>query len=52
LAERPFAVIKRLLGFVRFRAGGLANAAAEWTWICLTHNLKILIAQWQREVAA
>jgi transposase len=52
LAERPFAVIKRLLGFVRFRVGGFANAAAEWTWICLTHNLKILIAQWQREVAA
>ncbi|HEY0723176.1 MAG TPA: IS1182 family transposase [Pyrinomonadaceae bacterium] len=52
LGERPFAVIKRLLGFVRFRAGGKANAAAEWTWICLTHNLKILMAQWQREVAA
>jgi transposase len=52
LAERPFAVIKRLLGFVRFRVGGVANAAAEWTWICLTHNLKILMAQWQREMAA
>jgi transposase len=50
--ERPFAVIKRLLDFVRFRGGGLANAAAEWTWICLTHNLKILMAQWQREAAA
>jgi transposase len=51
LAERPFAVIKRLLNFVRFRAAGVANAAAEWTWICLTHNLKILMAQWQREMA-
>ncbi len=51
VGERPFAVIKRHLGFVRFRSGGLPNALAEWTWICLTFNLKILLAHWQREVA-
>lgn len=51
IAERPFACIKGHLAFVRFRGGGLLNAAAEWSWICLTLNLKILLAHWQREVA-
>ena len=51
IAERPFACIKRHLAFVRFRSGGLLNAAAEWTWVCLSFDLKILLAQWQREVA-
>lgn len=50
VAERPFACIKRHLGFVRFRSRGLPNTAAEWTWICLTFNLKILFAHWQREL--
>ena len=51
LAERPFADIKRHLGFVRFRAGGLLNATAEWTWICLTFNLRILLRRWRLETA-
>jgi hypothetical protein len=52
IAERPFACIKRHLGFVRFRAKGLSNASAEWTWVCLTYNLKILLARWKRETEA
>lgn len=52
IAERPFACVKRHLGFVRFRSGGLLNAAAEWSWICLTFNLKILLVRWQGETAA
>jgi len=51
IAERPFACIKRHLGFVRFRMAGLLNAASEWTWICLTYNLQILIKRWKRETA-
>ena len=51
IAERPFACIKRHLGFVRFRSASLLNAAAEWTWICLTFNLQILLKRWKSETA-
>ncbi|MBA2708516.1 MAG: IS1182 family transposase [Gemmatimonadaceae bacterium] len=50
LAERPFADIKWHMGFVRFRGGGLLNAAAEWTWNCLTFNLRILLRRWRAEM--
>jgi len=49
LAERPFADIKRHLGFVRFRSAGLLNTAAEWTWMCLTFNLRIMLRRWKLE---
>lgn len=52
LAERPFADIKRHLGFVRFRGAGLLNAAAEWTWICLTFNLRVMLRRWRLETAS
>jgi len=51
IAERPFADIKRHLGFVRFRCGGALNASAEWTWTCLTFNLRILLRRWSMETA-
>lgn len=51
IVERPFACIKVHSGFTRFRAAGLLNAGAEWTWMCLAHDVKILLAKWVREVA-
>lgn len=48
--ERPFACIKGALGFVRFSFHGLESVAAQWTWVCTTHNLKILLARWTQEV--
>jgi transposase len=37
--ERPFAVIKELLGFRRFRLRGLENAALEWSFVAGIQNL-------------
>ncbi len=42
LAERPFALIKSILKFDRFRSRGKANAAIEWKFMCGIHNLRIL----------
>ncbi len=51
IGERPFAVIKTLGGFIRFRADGKQNAAAEWTWVCLAYNLKTLFKRWKHELS-
>lgn len=42
LGERPFAVIKEVLGFRRFRLRGKAAAALEWTFITAIHNTMVL----------
>ena len=50
VVERVFANIKSNQGFVRFTVGSQAGAAAQWSWICTAHNLRILCARWLREV--
>ncbi len=39
IVEPVFGQIKEGRGFRRFSFRGLAQVAAEWTFICLTHNL-------------
>jgi hypothetical protein len=39
VVEPVFGQIKEVRGFRRFSFRGLAQVAAEWTLICLTHNL-------------
>jgi transposase len=39
IVEPVFGQIKEGRGFRRFSVRGLAQVAAEWTFICLTHNL-------------
>jgi len=41
--ERPFAVIKELLGIRRFRLKGRAGAALEWSFIGGVYNLLMLL---------
>ena len=41
--ERPFAVIKRLMGGCQFLTRGLQNAKQEWRWLTLAFNLKFLM---------
>jgi transposase len=36
--EPVFGIIKSVMGFLRFRLRGLANAATEWTLIALAYN--------------
>lgn len=43
IAERPFAVIKSILGFRRFKARGLEKAAIEWSFVCAVYNIKVII---------
>jgi transposase len=46
VAEFPNAWIKEKLGLRKFRMRGLAKAATELVWACLTYN----IMQWVREI--
>ena len=39
IVEPPFGQIKQARGFRRFSFRGTANVAAEWSFVCLTHNL-------------
>lgn len=39
IVEPVFGQIKEVRGFRRFSLRGLQNVAAEWSFICLTHNL-------------
>jgi len=39
IIEHVFAYIKARRGFRRFSFRGLAQVRAEWSLICLTHNL-------------
>lgn len=46
IVEPVFGQIKEVRGFRRFSLRGLQNVAAEWSFICLTHNLlKLFRAQ-------
>jgi transposase len=47
IVEPVFGQIKEVRGFRRFSFRGLARVTAEWSLICLTHNLlKLHRAQW------
>jgi transposase len=46
--EPAFARIKRHMGFGRLRCWGYRAASAEWTLICLAHNLRMLIGKLPR----
>jgi transposase len=46
IVEPVFGQIKEVRGFRRFSLRGVQNVAAEWSFICLTHNLlKLFRAQ-------
>ncbi|MEM7375705.1 MAG: IS1182 family transposase [Bacteroidota bacterium] len=40
--EPVFGIIKEVMGFRQFSLRGMANAAGEWTLVCLAYNLKRL----------
>ena len=40
--EPVFGIIKSAIGFIRFRARGLANVTSEWTLITLAYNCRRL----------
>jgi len=42
--EPVFGQVKFNLGFGRFRLSGLDKAGAEWTLVCLVHNVKKIYA--------
>jgi len=47
IVEPPFGQIKHARGFRRFSFRGLANVRAEWSFVCLTHNLlKLFRSGW------
>jgi transposase len=51
IVEPVFGQIKEVRGFRRFSLRGLANVAAEWDLICLTHNiLKLFRSGWMPTV--
>lgn len=52
LVEPVFGQIKERRGFRRFSLRGLAKVRAEWTLICLTHNLLKLHQVWMAPAAA
>jgi hypothetical protein len=39
IVEPVFGQIKEVPGFRRFSLRGLVKVAAEWDFVCLTHNL-------------
>lgn len=49
VVERTFACIKVVRAFTRFGFHGRVSAAAQWTWVCTTHNLRILLSRWRKE---
>jgi transposase len=48
IVERPYAVIKELMGFRRFTVRGLEKVQAQWSLICHTYNLRLVLARWQQ----
>ena len=44
IVERPFAVIKSIFGYRRFRFAGLQKAQLEWSFICAMHNIKAMFS--------
>jgi hypothetical protein len=52
IVEPVFGQIKGARGFRRFAFRGLAKVQAEWSLICLTHNLlKLFRAGWRPQAA-
>lgn len=52
IVEPVFGQIKEARGFRRFSLRGLANVEAEWTLVCLTHNLlKLFRSGWLPQAA-
>lgn len=52
IVEPVFGQIKEVRGFRRFSMRGLAKVQAEWTLVCLTHNLlKLFRSGWLPQVA-
>ncbi|MGH9584246.1 MAG: transposase, partial [Bryobacteraceae bacterium] len=52
VAEFPNAWIKDKLGLRKFHVRGLAKAAAEAVWACLTYNVQIWIRlAWRKPIA-
>jgi len=52
IVEPVFGQIKGVRGFRRFAFRGLAKVQAEWSLICLTHNLlKLFRAGWRPQMA-
>jgi hypothetical protein len=47
-AEGVFARIKSRLGFRRFGCWGLSAARAEWSLVCLAHNVRVLAGRLAR----
>lgn len=47
IVERIFAVIKGPLDFRRWTVAGLTAVRAQWSFICLTYNLKVLYQLWR-----
>lgn len=43
ISERPFAVIKHIIGARQLLHRGLSYARQEWTWLTLAHNLMLMI---------
>lgn len=52
IVEPVFGQIKEARGFRRFSMRGLAKVKAEWTLVCLTHNLlKLFRSGWEPQAA-
>lgn len=49
--EPAFARIKRHMGFNRLRCWGHQAASAEWTLVCLAHNLRMLTGKLRLTIA-
>lgn len=47
IVERIFAVIKGPLDFRRWTVAGLTAVRTQWSFICLTYNLKVLCQLWR-----
>ena len=50
--EPVFARIKKHMGFTRLRCWGHRAASAEWTLVCLAHNLRMLTGKLPRRQPA
>jgi transposase len=46
IIEPRFAEVKARQGFRRWTVRGLEKVKAQWGWVCLTVNLKVLFSRW------
>lgn len=47
IAELPFATIKHVDGFIRWKFRGLEGVKTQWSMICLAFNLRKLYRKWK-----